>query len=324
MLGNKWENATATIMNVESQPGPAAGLQPVHTYHVEVRKQNGETQLGTFSEKSQLQHQVGHVLNVEVHSKSGEIRRSAASRTESVRGMVNMAQMIRDAGTGGPGGVVGGLAEGVAGLAGMLAGAQPGGPRVFVNGPGGGQFVHMSVQPDEIQNLARAMMTGTPAEKQAARARMQEIKAQAQQQAMNQQSGFGGQQQSGFGGPQQEQQSGFGGQQQSGFGGPQQAMNQQSGFGGPQQAMNQQSGFGGPQQEQQSGFGGQQQSAFGGLQPASPAPGPFYSESSFGSFSTGADQGTREQRMARIQEQFNKGILTESEFEAQRRQILGS
>jgi hypothetical protein len=312
MLGNKWERASARILSVESRPDPAGALQQVHNYQVEVRKQNGEVRVGTFAEKSQLLHDVGSVLDVEVHSKSGEIRRSGGSRPDSVRGVVNMAQMIREAGTGGPGGIVGGLAGGVAGLAGMLAGGQGGGPQgggpqVFVGGQGGGgQFVPMNVQPNEVQNLARALMTGTPAEKVAARARMQEIKAQAQQQAMNQQSGFGGQQQSGFGG---QQQSGFGGQQQSGMGGP-----QQSGFGGQQQ-----SGFGG---QQQSGMGGPQQSGFGGQQPTSPPPGPFFSESSFGSFNTGADQGTREQRMARIQEQYNKGILTESEFEAQRRQIL--
>ncbi len=42
----------------------------------------------------------------------------------------------------------------------------------------------------------------------------------------------------------------------------------------------------------------------------------------FGSFDTGAGGGTVEQRIARLQQLLDKGILTESEFAAQRQQVI--
>jgi Short C-terminal domain len=48
-----------------------------------------------------------------------------------------------------------------------------------------------------------------------------------------------------------------------------------------------------------------------------PSPGPV------GSFDTGMGQGTKHEQLARLQQLLDKGILTESEFEAQRQQVLG-
>jgi len=46
------------------------------------------------------------------------------------------------------------------------------------------------------------------------------------------------------------------------------------------------------------------------------------SQSTFGSFDTGAGQGTKEERLTRLRQLLDKGILTESEYEAQRQQVL--
>ena len=43
---------------------------------------------------------------------------------------------------------------------------------------------------------------------------------------------------------------------------------------------------------------------------------------SFSSFDTGAGEGSVEQRIARLAQLLDKGILTESEFEAQRQQVI--
>jgi hypothetical protein len=58
-------------------------------------------------------------------------------------------------------------------------------------------------------------------------------------------------------------------------------------------------------------------------QPAPVSPYP-PSVSSFGAFDTSGGQGTKDERIARLQQLLDKGILTESEFGAQRQQILGS
>jgi hypothetical protein len=310
MLRHKWEAATATILNVQSEPGTT----PVHHYQVEVRKQNGEVTTSRVSEQSQIMRAVGEKLNVEMHSQTGELR-IHGSRADALRGVVNMAQAMRDMGTAGTGGAAGGLAAGVAGLAGMLAGQQGNNP-VNVMGPGG-QNVPMNLDPNEMRSLTHALIAGSPAEKQAARQRLQEIKSQAQQQAANPQGGYGAQQQQGgFG--QQQQQGGYGAQQQQSGSGQQQA---QGGFG---------------QQQAQGGFSGAGPSSFDDIGTPRNAAGPgagsagalnqqggFSSaQSSFGSFNMGSGQGSREERLAKLQQQFNKGILTESEYEAQRQQVI--
>jgi hypothetical protein len=64
-----------------------------------------------------------------------------------------------------------------------------------------------------------------------------------------------------------------------------------------------------------------------GFAPVSqPAPVSPYSPStsSFGAFDTSGGQGTKDERIARLQQLLDKGILTESEFGARRQQILGS
>jgi hypothetical protein len=43
----------------------------------------------------------------------------------------------------------------------------------------------------------------------------------------------------------------------------------------------------------------------------------------FGSFDTGMGQGTKHEQLARLQQLLDKGILTESEYEAQRQQVSG-
>jgi len=56
------------------------------------------------------------------------------------------------------------------------------------------------------------------------------------------------------------------------------------------------------------------------------SPPPVGSPSTFGSggsFDFGAGEGTTEQRIARLQQLLDRGILTESEFQAQRQQIIG-
>jgi hypothetical protein len=64
-----------------------------------------------------------------------------------------------------------------------------------------------------------------------------------------------------------------------------------------------------------------------GFAPVSqPAPASPYmpGTSSLGAFDTSGGQGTKDERIARLQQLLDKGILTDSEFQAQRQQILGS
>jgi hypothetical protein len=300
MLGSKWEAATATVVSAETDPGAT----PVHRYQIEVRKKNGEVLTSSVSEQSPVVRAVGSTAHCEVHTKTGEVR-LAASRADSIRGMVNMAQAIRDGATGGAAGAAGGLA---AGLVGMLANQQGG--TVSVTGAGG-QNVPTNVDPNEIRSLTHAMIAGSPEEKQAARERLMQIRAQA----MNQQGGVGPQQQQGGFGAQQ-QQTGFGGQQaaQGGFSGAGPGTFDDIGTPGNPASP----GAGGPGAlGQQGGFAAAAPNPFSSAQPS-----PASAQSSFGSFDMGSGQGSREERLAKLQQLLNKGILTESEYETQRQQII--
>jgi hypothetical protein len=77
--------------------------------------------------------------------------------------------------------------------------------------------------------------------------------------------------------------------------------------------------------QEPAGFSSFQEPA--GFAPVSqPAPVSPYSPgtSAFVAFDTSGGQGTKDERIARLQHLLDKGILTESEFGAQRQQILGS
>jgi hypothetical protein len=159
-----------------------------------------------------------------------------------------------------------------------------------VLGPDGQELpVHM--EPGEISNLAQAKRSGDPAANQAAIDRLRELREHARDRAAQQQAG---------GGPTSPA-AGFS-EEPVGF------SEEPVGF-----------------SEEPVGFSSFSEPA--GFAPVSqPSPVSPYSPSmsSFGAFDTSGGQGTKDERIARLQQLLDKGILTESEFGAQRQQILGS
>ena len=148
----------------------------------------------------------------------------------------------------------------------------------------GGQELPVHLAPGEISNLAQAKRSGDPAANQAAIDRLRELREHARDRAAQQQAG---------GGPTS-----------------------------PAADFSEEPvGF----SEEPVGFSSFSEPA--GFAPVSqPSPVSPYSPSmsSFGAFDTSGGQGTKDERIARLQHLLDKGILTESEFGAQRQQILGS
>jgi hypothetical protein len=148
----------------------------------------------------------------------------------------------------------------------------------------GGQELPVHMEPGEIGNLAQSVRSGDPAARQAAIDRLRELRDHARDRAAQQQAG----------------------------GGP---TSPAAGF------SEEPVGF----SEEPVGFSSFSEPA--GFAPVSqPSPVSPYSPSmsSFGAFDTSGGQGTKDERIARLQQLLDKGILTESEFGAQRQQILGS
>ena len=172
-------------------------------------------------------------------------------------------------------------------------------PAVHVIGPDG-QELPIHANPGEISNLARAVMSGDPAAQQAAADRLHQLRDQARQRAAAH-------------------------QQQHGAG-PAPVAEGFSGSPGP--STFDEIGTRGHIQAPGTGAFGEPASSFSFDLPSAPTPYPQVSPpmptapAAFGSFNTGPGEGTVEQRIARLQQLLDKGILTESEFEAQRQQVI--
>ena len=315
MLGHKWESAQGTIIQAQTGPpsgqGTATAMHPVHEYLIEVRKPSGELIRGTVTEKSMFQYPVGSTIGVEVHSKTNEIRFDPSARVDSIRGMVHMAQQMRGA-------AAAGTVMGVTGLGGPGQ-VHIAGESMHVIGPGGQQVPVTGTQGEEIRSLVQAMMAGDPAAKQAAAARIRELKDQLRQQAMDRQDHQPGS--AGATGAPRPTEGFSGSPGPVGFndlGSPRSPGSQGSsgstGGSGGYGAFGEPAAFGQPAAFGPTGGSGQ------------PGPDPFgtggAATSSFGSFDTGAGQGSRDQRLGRLKQLLDKGILTESEYETQRQQVL--
>jgi Short C-terminal domain len=243
MLGHKWEPAQGTVLSVRAHPGSGhdGARHPEQHYQIEAQLSAGGVVRALVIDKNEFAHPVGAKVAVEVNAKTSEIRFDPGSRAaDPSPGFVNIAQGIQNL-TGPPAAVNISGTAGIAEFFGALAAGQPGGASVHVVSSGG-QDVQVAMDGGEISNLAQAMISGDPAAKQAAMQRIQQIKAQAQQQVTDQP---------------------------------------------PAPDL---------------------------YQPAAPP---------FGSFDTGQGQGSQQERLARLQQLLDRGILTESEFEAQRQQVLG-
>jgi hypothetical protein len=292
MLGHKWEPAQGTVIEAQAH-------HHERRYVIEVRTPTGELIRGNVTVKSGFPHPVGAVIGVEMNSKSGEMRIDPNARTESIRGMMQAAEQMRaSAGAAGTAGALGGAAS-IAALASALGGASGGGA-VHVMGPDGQELpVHMN--PGDITNLAQAIRSGDPAARQAAVDRLHELRDQARQRAAELQHQAGA---SPAPGPE-----GF-----SSSSGP-------STF----DEIGTSRHIGAPG----TGAFGEPADSFSFGQPAAPSPYqqvsppmPGSTPTAFGSFNTGAGEGTAEQRIGKLKQLLDKGILTESEYEAQRQQII--
>ena len=293
MLGHKWEPAQGTIVEARAH-------HHERSYVIEVRKPTGEVVRGNVTEKGGFPHPVGAVVAIEVHSKSGEMRIDPSARTDSIRGMMQVAEQMRaSAGAAGAGGAVGGAAT-ISALASALGAASQGGAAVHVLGPDG-QELPVHVNPGDISSLAQAIKSGDPAARQAALDRLHELRDQGRQRAAAHPHPAGG--------PPMPGAEGF------------------TGSAGPSTFDE----IGGPRHIPASGAGafGEPADAFSFGLPATPSPYqqvsppiPDSTPMSSSAFDTGAGEGTVEQRIARLQQLLDKGILTESEFAAQRQQVI--
>ena len=304
MLGHKWEPAEGTIVEAQTLSGHRHGIEAAlhaeHRYVIEVRKPTGETIRGTVTEKSMRAHVVGQTVRVEVHGKNNEIRLDPNARIDSVREMVNMAEQMRGA-AGGMGATGAAGAVGAAGLAGAL-GAVLGGtgaPSVHVIGPGGQELPLGAIQGSaEVGGLAQAMMSGDPAARQAAIDLLRQIKAQVHEQSAGQ-----------TGQPAPSTFDDIGPASTAGtFGDPVHETFSQPPAPSPYNQPTAPSSFSQPSAP----------SSFGQVTP----PTSFGSPSSFDSFGGGAGAGSSQERVAKLQQLLDKGILTESEFQTQRQQVL--
>jgi hypothetical protein len=159
-----------------------------------------------------------------------------------------------------------------------------------------------------MSNLAQSIRSGDPAARQAAIDRLHQLRDQARQQAAEQRHLAGS-------GPIPAAEGFSGSSGPSTFdeiGAPRHIPAPSAGaFGEPAAAFGEPAG------------------SFSFGQPATPSPYqqvsppmPGSTPASFGSFNTGSGEGTVEQRIAKLQQLHDKGILTESEFEAQRQQVI--
>jgi len=336
MLGHKWEPAQGTI--VEAQGGPVPGhvhggaAHREHRYVIEVRKPAGEVIRGNVAEKSLFGYPVGSTIGVEVNSKTGEIRLDSSAHADRIQAVMQATEQMRGGmGGGGAAGIAGGAA-GMAALADVLrSAAASGAGSMHVMGPGGQDVSLSDDQQAEIRSLALSMLGGDSAARRAAAERLRQIKAEAGGGGMHigPGEGFSGHGISGHGiSGQGISGQGFGDEGLSGRSGPATFDN----VGAPKPpippatpsspatfAPQVTGAFGEPADS----------SSFG--QPSAPdlyphvSPAPVGSPSTFGSggsFDFRVGDGTTEQRIAKLQQLLDRGILTESEFQAQRQQII--
>jgi hypothetical protein len=306
-----WEPAQGMIARVETrQSRRKSDATPEHHYVVDVRLASGSMIRGTVIEQSQVARAVGHTVPVEVHPKNNEIRLDLNSNSSAMTTLagetVNMPDQIRGMATGIE--VTGSGAAGLGGLSSLLGGLGAAGitPGVHMIDASSGQEIQLgAAQGQELQQLAQAMMSGDPAARQAAVERIRQIKAQ----------------QAGQAAPPADAASTFD---------PIGPASTAGTYGQPAQ-----NAYGQPVQD--AAFGQSVQDTFGQPTAGSPygqvtpspygqaaAPTSFGAPSAFDSFNPGAGEGTADQRLARLQQLLDKGILTESEYATLRQQILNA
>jgi hypothetical protein len=292
MLGHKWESAEATILNLRTHPGSGhsgghgSAADPEQHYGVEVHLADGSVIRGLVIDKSQFVHPIGAKVTVEVNTKTHELRLDSRSHADASNGVVNMAQQIQDIGSAGSGTSASftvSVAEGM-----PRAGGLPG-----LAGVAGAEG---------IAHLFDAVIAS-----QSGGASVHVVGPDGQDIPVAMRDGeVGDLAQAILSGDPAAKQAAMQRIRQI----KDQAQQHAPGGLGQPGGFDQPGGFTQPEYNQPGGF----------IQPdfnPPPAPAPF------GSFDTGAGQGTKHEQLARLQQLLDKGILTESEFEAQRQQLLG-
>lgn len=292
MFGHKWEPAEGTIVEIrpaETAFGRASGhgLGPV--YVVDVRQANGEVVQATVTGPPGPPLAVGTAVRLEVNAKSGEVRfdpNAGNFRAGGVRDAMKLAEQIRQAQR------AGGAAAAAAALSGLPQGmhiqqgmpGQPGAPGMHVGGGG------------EAAELVQELLSGNATDRAAAIERLKGIRSGAAGQAgvpanpLTPPGGFN----------------------------PPPAFDQAGAFNTPPapSTFDPVGSFNTPPAPSTSGPAG------GFDQP--PAPSTFDPVGGFGTTGSAgqAGQSSAADRIARLQELQNKGLITGPEFEAQRQRIL--
>ena len=295
MFGHKWEPAEGTIVEVrpaETAFGRASGhgLGPV--YAVDVRQANGEVVRATVTGPAGPPLAVGTTVRLEVNAKSGEARfdpNAGNLRAGGVRDAMKLAEQIRQAQR------AGGAAAAAAALSGLPQGmhiqpgmpGQPGVPGMRVVGGG------------EAAELMQELLSGNATDRAAAIERLRGLRSGAAGQA-------------------------------GAAAGPANPLTPPGGF-NPPPAFDQAGAFSTPPAPSTFDPIGSFSTppAPSTFDPAGgfstpPAPSTFDPVGGFGATgSVGqAGQSSAADRIARLQELQNKGLITAPEFEAQRQRIL--
>jgi hypothetical protein len=292
MLGHKWEKVTARVVGLQGGgalpapgSGPSMGMQEPRDYVVEIRKPSGELLRTTVSETGRFMHSLGSPMAIEINFKTGEAKIDP-------HGMAKLAQeMLRyqpSAAAGIPDGGAAGLTGAIAGLVNAIGTTSTVTQSVHVIGPNGQEIPAGALGGEDITGLVHAMMSGDPAAKQAAMERIRQLKEQISQRAGAD---------AGYRAP----------------GSTFDPIGPAETFSGPVTA---------PPPGQSFAPGSFSQfSSPGQYGPANP-PASFGAPMAFDPFGAATGQGSPEQRIATLQQLLDKGILTESEFQAKRQQII--
>ncbi len=296
MVGHKWEKVIARVAGVQlggagdAVPAPGSGpimaAEAYREYVVDIRKPDGQDLRATVRDIGGMVYPVGWPVHVEVNFKSGEARLNSHATKKLA------LEMMRDrpSAAAGAGGVVN-VADQIRMQAAEMAGGAAGG---WQTGPGGALGAAMGDASMHVVHLGGQQIWLTASQQAEVRALTSAVLSGdpvARQAAKER-----------F----QQLKAEFAEQAGAGFTAPGSTFGPIGGTFEPPAA------FGPPTAAQ----------PFAAFDPpiASGSPAAFGAQNAFDSF--GAGQSTAEERLTKLKQLFDKGILTESEYQAKRQEII--
>jgi hypothetical protein len=297
MLGHKWEKAAATVVEVTGGsiiPPPGSGSRlaghALREYLIEIRRPGGEVVRTMVTENSRFAHSAGSPIHVEVNFKTGEAK--IDSHAMSKMAQETLQGRGRPSATGAVGMV--NVADQIRMQAAEMAGSSPGRGGGDLAGAIGAAIASSSVHVTHIGGQRVQLNASQAAElRQLTRDIVSgdpAVKQAAKERFHQLRAEL---------------------LQQPVTGPAGQGFDAAGSTFDPIGTARPAESFSAPAAGAQDFFG----------QVSPPSFGP---PAAFGSFAEGTGQGTAEERLTKLQQLFDKGILTESEYQAKRQQIISS